>query len=120
VCRFATPAQFVAGCCLFVIVSASETFLPMDVFKSPAAGASASRASLLSKGLIKVTDAVANLTHEYLKRIDAKLDRVLEEMHEVKVRLTSLEENGAVTSRRLDRIDGRLDRIEKRLDLVEA
>jgi hypothetical protein len=37
---------------------------------------------------------------------------------DLKIRVTGLEENYSVVSRRLDRIEGRLARIEKRLDLV--
>ena len=53
-------------------------------------------------------------------RMDAKLDRLIDDMQDVKVRLTSLEENYGATSRRLDRIERDISHIKKRLDLVEA
>lgn len=65
-------------------------------------------------------DETVNLTHEYLRRMDAKLDRLIDDLQDVKVRLTSLEENYGATSRRLDRIERDVSHIRKRLDLVEA
>ena len=53
---------------------------------------------------------------EYLRRMDAKLDRLIEDMDDMKVRLTSLEENYGATSRRLDRIERDIAHIMKRLD----
>jgi len=61
-----------------------------------------------------------NLVLKMLRRMDAKLDRVGEDIRDLKVRMSSLEENAAVVNRRLDRIEDRLDRIEKRLDLVDS
>jgi hypothetical protein len=52
--------------------------------------------------------------------MDVKLDRLIDDMQDVKVRLTSLEENYGATSRRLDRIERDIAHIKKRLDLVEA
>ena len=65
-----------------------------------------------------MTNNVENLTHAMLRRMDAKLDRIIEDVTDLKIRVTGLEENYSVVSRRLDRIEGRLARIEKRLDLV--
>ena len=56
----------------------------------------------------------------YLRRLDEKVDRLLDEMRDVKVRLTGVEENLAGVHRRLDRTDVRIDRIERRLDLAGA
>jgi archaellum component FlaC len=55
-----------------------------------------------------------------LRRLDEKMDRVLDEMHDVKVRLTAMEENMAGAHRRMDRIEQRVERIERRLDLVDT
>lgn len=55
----------------------------------------------------------------YLKSIDEKVDRMANDMRDLKVRVTSLKANVATINYRLDRIDDRLDRIEKRLDLVD-
>ena len=60
-----------------------------------------------------------NLVLVYLRRIDEKIDRLSDEMRDVKVRVTTLEEGLAGVNRRLDRVESRLDRIERRLDLVE-
>ncbi len=53
-----------------------------------------------------------NLTLIDLRRLDAKMDRVIEDLADVKVRLTAVEE--AVV-----RLTHRVDRIERRLDLVD-
>ncbi|MGH6846411.1 MAG: hypothetical protein ACREC0_02910 [Methylocella sp.] len=60
-----------------------------------------------------------NLVLVYLRRIDEKVDRVIDDVRDLKVRITNLEEGQAGIHRRLDRIEARLDRIERRLDLVE-
>jgi hypothetical protein len=56
---------------------------------------------------------------QYLRRFDQKLDRVVDEMLDVKVRLTAVEEGIAGVNRRLDRLEVRVERIERRLDLVD-
>jgi hypothetical protein len=54
------------------------------------------------------------------RRADAKLDRMIDDIQDLKVRMTSSEEATAGTNRRLDRLEMRLDRIERRLDLVTS
>jgi predicted nucleic acid-binding Zn-ribbon protein len=61
-----------------------------------------------------------------LRRIDEKLDRVIVEVQELKVRVTGLEErlahvqlDIAGVNRRIDRVEERLAGIERRLELVE-
>lgn len=61
-----------------------------------------------------------NLVLALLRRMDAKLDRALEDLHDIKVRVTAVEENLAGVHRRIDRVDERVERIERRLDLTEA
>ena len=68
-----------------------------------------------------------NLMLVYLRRLDGKMDRLSEDVADVKRRVTSLEAkvvllhgDFATQSERLDRIEVRLDRIERRLDLAEA
>lgn len=56
----------------------------------------------------------------YLRRIDEKLDRVIEDVRELKTRVGILEQQYASISNRMDRVENRLERIERRLDLVEA
>ena len=60
-----------------------------------------------------------DLTLNMLRRIDEKLDRVVEDVRDIKVRVTAIEEAQAGIHRRLDRVDTRLDRIE-RLELVNV
>lgn len=75
-----------------------------------------------------------SLVLRYLRNIDRKLDRVIEELHDLKGRVTALEEQ-VVGLRRdifqlyeaqvrmqhtLDRHGERLDRIERRLELLPA
>lgn len=70
-----------------------------------------------------MADEIEN--HAFLRRMDAKLDRLIDDMQDVKLRLGSLEQKVAFMSADIARIDGRIDgvnarlaRIEKRLDLV--
>jgi archaellum component FlaC len=60
-----------------------------------------------------------NIVLQYLRRFDEKLDRLVDEMPDVKVRPTSVEDGLAGVNRRLDRLEARVERIERRLDLVE-
>ncbi len=57
---------------------------------------------------------------ERFDRLDAKLDRVTDDMRDIKVRMTNSEEALAGVNRRLDRLDARVERVEKRLDLVQV
>jgi DNA repair ATPase RecN len=61
-----------------------------------------------------------NMTLRLLRSIDSKLDRVHDDVKDVKVRMTSVEEALAGVNRRIDRTEGRLDRIERRLELVNG
>ena len=78
-----------------------------------------------------MSDAPENLTLVFLRRLDAKIDRLAEDMREVKQRLTGLEivvgnlaatesSHYAMTAERVDRLSQRIERIETRLDLREA
>lgn len=60
-----------------------------------------------------------NIVLTLLRRMDGKLDRVLEDVSDLKVRMTHVEEGLAGVNRRLDRLETRVDRIEKRLDLAD-
>ena len=53
-----------------------------------------------------------------LRRIDTKVDRLIDDVRDLKVRVTHLEEGQAGIHRRLDRIEERLDHVERRPDLV--
>lgn len=61
-----------------------------------------------------------NLVLEYLREMREKLDTISSDLHDLKVRTTSIEEGLAGVNRRLDRNDERLERIEKRLNLQDA
>ena len=78
-----------------------------------------------------MSDAPENLTLVFLRRLDAKIDRMTEDMREVKQRLTGVEivvgnlaatelSHYAMTAERVDRLSQRIERIESRLDLREA
>jgi len=66
-----------------------------------------------------MADEPDNLVLQYLRRIDTKVDRLAEEVHDVKIRLTAIEEALAGVNRRIDRLEVRVERIERRLDLVD-
>lgn len=67
-----------------------------------------------------MADEPDNLVLQYLRRLDERTARMAQDIHDLKIRMTSFEENMAVMNRRIDRIEDRLDRIETRLGLVEA
>ncbi|ABD87961.1 hypothetical protein [Rhodopseudomonas palustris] len=66
-----------------------------------------------------MADEPDNLVLVYLRRLDEKLDRVLDDAHDLKVRMTAVEESIAGVNRRLDRLEWRVDRIERRLELTD-
>ncbi len=61
-----------------------------------------------------------NLVLVYLRRIDEKVDRIADDIRDLKGRVTALDESVVGVHRRMDRFELRLDRIEKRLDLTEV
>ncbi len=61
-----------------------------------------------------------NLVLTYLRRIDEKVDRLAEDMREVKSRLGILESQYANLSNRLDRLDERVGRPENRPGMHET
>ena len=66
-----------------------------------------------------MTDEPDNLVLQLLRRMDQKLDRMVDDMHDLKVRVTSVEEVMATNNRRLDRLEQRFERVERRLDLAD-
>jgi tRNA(Ser,Leu) C12 N-acetylase TAN1 len=54
------------------------------------------------------------------RRIETKLDRIVDDLADLKLRTTSTEEALAGVNRRLDRADVRMDRIERRLELSDV
>jgi DNA repair ATPase RecN len=61
-----------------------------------------------------------SMTLRILRTIDGKMDRMMDDVKDIKVRLTAVEEALAGVNRRIDRCESRLDRIERRLELVEV
>jgi hypothetical protein len=59
------------------------------------------------------------LTAVLLRRIDEKIDRLISDVYDLKVRTTGIEENLAGVHRRIDRLGLRFERIEKRLEFVD-
>lgn len=55
----------------------------------------------------------------YLRRLDGKIDRVLDDIRDLKVRMTAVEAAFVRVNRRLDTLEGRLDQMEHQLDFAE-
>ena len=74
-----------------------------------------------------MSDDPADLTLVFLRRIDAKVDRVLEDLRDLRHRTASLERQVADIrtdinhlTHRVDRFDHRLERIERRPDIADT
>lgn len=67
-----------------------------------------------------MSPSTENLVLEHLRAIRTTVDRLADDMQEVKSRLGTLEMQYASISTRLDRMDERVSRIEKRLGLVDV
>jgi archaellum component FlaC len=67
-----------------------------------------------------MSDGPDSLVLRFMRQVDAKLDRVIDDLGDIKVRVTNVEENLAALNRRVDRMDLRMERIERRLNLVET
>jgi archaellum component FlaC len=61
-----------------------------------------------------------NIVLAILRRIDQRTERMAEDLQDLKIRVTAVEEGLAGVNRRLDRLELRVDRIEKRLELSDA
>ena len=66
-----------------------------------------------------MSDEPDNLVLVYLRRIDTMLQRVADDVADIKVRVTSLEIAMGGINRRLDRLEERVERIERRLDIID-
>jgi tetrahydromethanopterin S-methyltransferase subunit G len=74
-----------------------------------------------------MADEPINIVLEHLRRIDRKVDGVLDEMKHMSLRMGSIEKvlSGQYVSdvdqnQELDRLKARVDRIERRLELSES
>jgi hypothetical protein len=72
-------------------------------------------------------EKVDDFKHAWMRRMEPKLDQLLEDHTEFRMRLGRLEKSAAEThvhlaehSGRMDQVHTRLNRIERRLDLTEA
>jgi phage shock protein A len=55
-----------------------------------------------------------------LRRIDERTQRMADDITDLKVRMTAVEEALAGVNRRIDRLEQPFERIERRLDLADA
>ncbi len=67
-----------------------------------------------------MSDGPGSIVLRFMHQVDAKLDRVIDDLADIKVRVTNVEENLVALNHRVDRIDLRIERIERRLDLTES
>ena len=67
-----------------------------------------------------MADEPDNIVLAILRKIDQRTERMAEDLQDLKVRVTSVEEGLAGVNRRLDRLEIRVERIEKRLELTDA
>lgn len=54
---------------------------------------------------------VAHLTLALLRKVDQRTERMAEDLHDLKVRMSSVEANLASVNRRMDRFEERLERL---------
>ena len=67
-----------------------------------------------------MADEPDNIVLVILRKIDQRTERMAEDLQDLKVRVTAVEEGLAGVNRRLDRLDVRVERIERRLELSDA
>jgi archaellum component FlaC len=67
-----------------------------------------------------MADQPDNIVLALLRKIDQRTERMAEDLQDLKVRVTSVEEGLAGVNRRLDRLEHRVERIEQRLELSDA
>ncbi|WP_375399090.1 hypothetical protein [uncultured Sphingomonas sp.] len=72
-------------------------------------------------------DNIENLTLLFMRRLDQRLDRLENDIGDIKLRVTATEEHLASImmsvaglNSRMDKVDARLARVERRLDLTDA
>jgi len=61
---------------------------------------------------------IASQTLTLLRRLDERTERMAEDLHDLKVRMSSVEANLAAVNRRVDRFEMPLERFEHRLQLA--
>ncbi len=55
-----------------------------------------------------------------MRQVDAKLNRMIDDLGDLKVRVINVEEHLVALNRRVDRMDLRMERIERHLDLANS
>ena len=66
-----------------------------------------------------MTDQPDGIVLSMLRKIDQRTERMAEDLQDLKVRVTGVEEGLAGVDRRPDRLEHRMERIEKRLELSD-
>jgi hypothetical protein len=67
-----------------------------------------------------MTDEPDNIVLALLCKIDQRTERMADDLQDLKVRVTGMEEGLVGVNRRLDRLEIRVDRIERRLELTDV
>ena len=67
-----------------------------------------------------MADQPDNIVLTILRKIDLRTERMADDLQDLKMRVTAVEEGVAGVNRRLDRLEQRVERIEKRLELSDA
>ncbi|NVO16460.1 MAG: hypothetical protein HXX10_20725 [Rhodoplanes sp.] len=67
-----------------------------------------------------MTDAPDSVVLVLLRRIDERTERMAQDLYDLKVPMTGVEEGLAGVNRRIDRLESRVERIERRLELSDA
>jgi archaellum component FlaC len=67
-----------------------------------------------------MADEPENIVLIMLRKIDQRTERMADDLQDLKLRMTAVEEGLAGVNRRLDRLEVRVERIEKRLELSDA
>jgi archaellum component FlaC len=67
-----------------------------------------------------MADEPDNIVLIMLRKIDQRTERMADDLQDLKLRMTAVEEGLAGVNRRLDRLEVRVERIEKRLELSDA
>ena len=67
-----------------------------------------------------MADEPESVLLEYMRRFDRKLNDLIDDVRELKIRMTGVEEGLAGVNRRLDRMEGRFERVERRLELTDV
>lgn len=63
-----------------------------------------------------MADDAADLTRDFLNRVNRKLDWLMEETRDMKMRLSLIEQRLTILDTRLDRFEVRAERLEQRVD----